>query len=65
MARGSSFEQSSRLDPNLYAAHGGAFPIAVRNVGVVGTVTVSGLPQADDHRLVVKALGDYLGTEGP
>jgi uncharacterized protein (UPF0303 family) len=59
-SKGSTFEQSSRLDPAQYAAHGGAFPIIVRNVGVVGTVTVSGLPQEEDHRLVVGVLRDYL-----
>lgn len=55
-AKGSTFEESSRLDPNLYAAHGGSFPIAVEGAGVVGTVTVSGLPQAEDHKMVVEAL---------
>jgi uncharacterized protein (UPF0303 family) len=59
-SKGSTFEQSSRLDPAQYAAHGGAFPIIVRNVGVVGTVAVSGLPQEEDHRLVVGVLRDYL-----
>ncbi|WP_030442682.1 heme-degrading domain-containing protein [Actinoplanes subtropicus] len=44
------------LDPADYAAHGGAFPVRIRNVGVVAVVTVSGLPQADDHALVVSAL---------
>ncbi len=39
-----------------FAAHGGAFPIVVRGVGPVGVVTVSGLPQLDDHRLVVEVL---------
>ena len=43
-ARGKNFDQDSRLDPDAYAAHGGAFPVIARNVGVVGTVTVSGLP---------------------
>ncbi|MER5865098.1 heme-degrading domain-containing protein [Kitasatospora sp. NPDC002040] len=59
-ARGSSFEQSSRLDPDRYAAHGGAFPVTVAGVGVVGAVAVSGLPQGDDHRLVVGALERHL-----
>jgi uncharacterized protein (UPF0303 family) len=54
--RGQTFEENSRLDPRWYAAHGGAFPVTVEGAGVIGTVTVSGLPQADDHALVVEAL---------
>lgn len=60
-AKGTTFEQSSRLDPDTYAAHGGAFPIRLAGTGVIGTVAVSGLPQADDHDLVVVALEQYLG----
>ena len=59
-ARGKSFDQDSRLDPDAYAAHGGAFPVIARNVGVVGTVTVSGLPQAEDHEFVVRQLRAFL-----
>ncbi|MEV5608440.1 heme-degrading domain-containing protein [Streptomyces sp. NPDC052225] len=55
-AKGTTFEESSRLDPDVYAAHGGAFPITVRGAGVVGVVVVSGLPQIEDHALVVQAL---------
>ena len=58
--QGSSFEEKSRLDPDRYAAHGGAFPILVTDVGLIGTVAVSGLPQAQDHRLVVEALERFL-----
>lgn len=54
--KGSTFEDSSRLDPDRYAAHGGSFPIKVEGAGVVGSVTVSGLPQEEDHALVVEAL---------
>ncbi|WP_052867044.1 heme-degrading domain-containing protein [Streptomyces niger] len=59
-AKGRTFEDSSRLDPDRYAAHGGAFPVRLRGTGVVGAVAVSGLPQADDHALVVEALEQYL-----
>ncbi|MFF2845557.1 heme-degrading domain-containing protein [Streptomyces sp. NPDC058001] len=58
-AKGTTFEDASRLDPNEYAAHGGAFPLTVEGAGVVGTVTVSGLPQADDHAMVVAALEEF------
>ncbi|MEU4238405.1 heme-degrading domain-containing protein [Actinoplanes sp. NPDC026619] len=55
-AKGQQLDAGMGVDPADYAAHGGAFPIRVRDVGVVGVVTVSGLPQADDHALVIKAL---------
>ncbi|WP_329033202.1 heme-degrading domain-containing protein [Streptomyces sp. NBC_01725] len=63
-AKGTTFEDSSRLDPDRYAAHGGSFPITVRGAGVVGTVTVSGLPQEEDHALVVQALERTLAESG-
>ncbi len=58
--RGASCEEEFLLDPREFAAHGGAFPIIVRDVGPIGTVTVSGLPQAEDHRLVVETLRAFL-----
>ncbi|GHG38630.1 MULTISPECIES: heme-degrading domain-containing protein [Amycolatopsis] len=61
-ATGGSFEEDSRLDPDRYAAHGGVFPVLVRGVGPVGTVGVSGLPQADDHAFVVEQLELFLGS---
>jgi uncharacterized protein (UPF0303 family) len=62
-AHGAAFAERFLLDPTVYAAHGGAFPVIVRGVGPVGTVTVSGLPQQEDHRLVVAVLRDFLQTE--
>jgi uncharacterized protein (UPF0303 family) len=44
------------LDPLSHADHGGAVPVRVRGVGVVAVVTVSGLPQVEDHRMAVAAL---------
>jgi uncharacterized protein (UPF0303 family) len=46
-----------------YATHGGSFPLAVEGAGVVGSVTVSGLPQRADHELVVEALCGLLGRD--
>jgi len=43
-----------------YADHGGAVPIRVTGVGVVACATVSGLPQAEDHALVVVAIQAIL-----
>ncbi len=59
-ARGEVFEEAPWIDASRMAGHGGAFPITVAGVGVVGTLTVSGLPQADDHALAVEALERYL-----
>jgi uncharacterized protein (UPF0303 family) len=58
--RGEELGSGHGVDPADYAAHGGAFPIRIRDVGVVGVITVSGLPQADDHALVVEALETHL-----
>ncbi len=60
---GTDFAERELVDPREYAAHGGAFPVIVRGVGLVGTVTVSGLPQADDHRLVVEVLRAFLAEQ--
>lgn len=50
------FAERYNLPEADYAAHGGSFPIHVAGTGVVGAVTVSGLPQREDHNLVVEAL---------
>lgn len=49
------------LPPEGYADNGGAVPIVVGGVGMVACVTVSGLPQVEDHRLAVRAIRAVLG----
>jgi uncharacterized protein (UPF0303 family) len=44
-----------------FADSGGAVPIRVRGVGVVAVATVSGLPQVEDHKLVVRGLKALTG----
>ncbi len=65
-ATGKDFDTDARLDTTLYAAHGGVFLIIVAGVGVVGTVGVSGLLQAQaaDHAFVVEHLRAYLAELG-
>jgi uncharacterized protein (UPF0303 family) len=46
-----------------FAVHGGSFPLHVEGAGIVGCVTVSGLPQRADHELVVEALCNLLGRD--
>lgn len=61
---GRTMEDARLLPVSEFAAHGGAFPLIIRNVGPVGHVAVSGLPSADDHDLVVEALRAHLACRG-
>jgi uncharacterized protein (UPF0303 family) len=54
--QGRQFAERYNLPDADYAAHGGCFPIHVSGAGIVGAVTVSGLPQREDHNLVVEAI---------
>lgn len=58
----SSLEAKMGLPLRDYTAHGGSFPIRVVGVGTIGTVTVSGLPQRDDHAMLVEELAGMLGV---
>jgi uncharacterized protein (UPF0303 family) len=54
--KGETITQSQGLPLADYCTHGGAFPLTVAGAGVIGSITVSGLPQRNDHELVVEAL---------
>lgn len=43
-----------------FAVHGGCIPIHTASGAVLGTVTVSGLTQADDHALALDAMQQFL-----
>ncbi len=60
---GLTFAARYNLPEEDYAAHGGGFPLHVAGAGIVGSVTVSGLPQRDDHNLVVEALCLVIGCD--
>ncbi|EKO3785117.1 heme-degrading domain-containing protein [Vibrio harveyi] len=59
--KGKSIEEASLVDPKQFAPFGGSFPLSIRNVGVVGSISVSGLPQYEDHLLVIETLESFLG----
>lgn len=50
-------------DDDDHAAHGGCFPIRVAGAGFAGTATVSGLPQREDHILVVEGIARLLNVD--
>jgi len=62
-SKGKSIKEAYLLSESEYAPHGGCFPIVVKGTGMIGTITVSGLAQEDDHKFVVQAIRDYLAQE--
>lgn len=59
-AKGTSLSDKPHIDPAEYADHGGSFPLLLRGTGCVGSITVSGLAQEEDHALVVGVLREWL-----
>jgi uncharacterized protein (UPF0303 family) len=57
---GLGIEEKYCVSPLEYSAHGGSFPLTLIGTGVVGSITVSGLPQEEDHRLVVESIRAFL-----
>ena len=58
-SKGQTIEEKYLISSSEFAAHGGAFPLIIQGVGVVGTITVSGLPQQEDHELVITILKKF------
>jgi uncharacterized protein (UPF0303 family) len=44
-SQGKTIQEMFLVSEDNYAAHGGAFPLIIKGVGIIGTVTVSGLAQ--------------------
>lgn len=56
-------EPREGLTPLDHVFAGGAFPIRIASAGIIGAIAVSGLPQRQDHSVVVDALCDHLGFD--
>lgn len=55
--------QDLYLDSDNYGFGCGGFPITIKGKGIVGAITVSGLPDPFDHFLVVEALEKMLNVK--
>lgn len=62
--RQTSLRERYGLEERDFAPHGGCFPLNVTGTGCVGTIAVSGLPQREDHELIVAVLAVELGVPG-
>jgi len=59
-AKGTPMSEMNYLDPQRYTDSGGSFPLLLSSGGVIGAVTVSGLPSHEDHALAVWAIRQVL-----
>jgi uncharacterized protein (UPF0303 family) len=60
---GNAFDATRGVNLMEHAAAGGGFPIHIIGTGVVGSITVSGIPQREDHNFVVSGLAEFLEIE--
>nr|WP_298094163.1 heme-degrading domain-containing protein [uncultured Shinella sp.] len=57
---GRNQDEAHNLSLADFAVHGGSFPLFVADLGCVGAVTVSGVPQRTDHAIVTDAIAAFL-----
>lgn len=57
------FPPSRALDGADYVLAGGGFPLRIKGLGPIGAITISGLPERDDHQVAVDAVCDELGLD--
>jgi uncharacterized protein (UPF0303 family) len=59
-SKNKTIQEEAYLNPIDYAAEGGAFPMLIKHVGQVGTISVSGLPGEEDHATIVSVLKEFI-----
>jgi uncharacterized protein (UPF0303 family) len=55
-SKGKTIQENYLVNEDDYVIHGGAFPLIIKGVGIIGTVTVSGLAGE------VRVFPDYSAT---
>lgn len=58
-----TFKPGAGLDSADYVLAGGGFPVTMKGAGVIGVIAVSGLPEREDHGVVVEAIARHLGLD--
>ena len=61
---GIDWHQSTGVEEELYAIHGGGVALNVAGSGLAGVLIVSGLEQVADHMLGVEILTEFLARKG-
>jgi uncharacterized protein (UPF0303 family) len=61
--RGVDWYKENNLQNETHAIHGGALPL-ITNEGFRGILTISGLPQVEDHLFAVEVLTEFLARKG-
>ena len=56
-----TFKPGSGIDSADYVLAGGGFPVTVKGAGVIGVIAVSGLPEREDHGIVVARCASISG----
>ncbi|WP_215751353.1 MULTISPECIES: heme-degrading domain-containing protein [unclassified Gluconobacter] len=62
-AKNSTLADRYGLPLQDYASHGESFPLTLDRSGVIGSITVSGLEEREDHMLVVTAICETLSLD--
>jgi uncharacterized protein (UPF0303 family) len=57
------WHKENNLQDETHAIHGGALPL-ITDEGFKGVLTVSGLPQVEDHLFAVEVLAEFLARKG-
>ena len=56
-----SLKPGEGVDIKDYVLAGGGFPVTVKGAGIIGVIAVSGLPEREDHGIIVETLCDHFG----
>jgi uncharacterized protein (UPF0303 family) len=57
---GMTLDEKYHVSEREYCVQGGGFPVFLKDSGVIGAVTVSGMTEEEDHRWAAAAVKSYL-----